>query len=136
MKSFAIGRCCGLFCATSVLNVINSPGFIASCLDPKVGDVAYGGGSQLVNNATRDAFQTYLHGQVPVEALRNRKKWDNLLCWCVFMEMWSVSKNRGTPKSSILIGFSIINHPLGVFPLFLVQHPCGVRLHESFVCLA
>lgn len=32
-----------------------------------VGDVAYGGGSQLVNNATRDAFQTYLHGQVPVD---------------------------------------------------------------------
>ena len=29
-----------------------------------------------------------------------------------------VSKNRGTPKSSILIGFSIINHPFGV-PLFL-----------------
>ncbi len=24
---------------------------------------------------------------------------------------WGVSKNRGTPKSSILIGFSIINHP-------------------------
>ena len=31
-----------------------------------------------------------------------------------------VSKNRGTPKSSILIGFSLINHPFwGVFPLFL-----------------
>ena len=29
-----------------------------------------------------------------------------------------VSKNRGTHKSSILIGFSIINHPFGV-PLFL-----------------
>ena len=29
-----------------------------------------------------------------------------------------VSKNRGTPKSSILIGFSIINHPFGVL-LFL-----------------
>ena len=29
-----------------------------------------------------------------------------------------VSKNNGTPKSSILIGFSIINHPFwGVFPL-------------------
>ena len=27
-------------------------------------------------------------------------------CWYV-----GVSKNRGTPKSSILIGFSIINHP-------------------------
>ena len=36
-----------------------------------------------------------------------------------------VSKNRGgPPKSSILIGFSIINHPFwGVLPLFLGQHP-------------
>ena len=30
----------------------------------------------------------------------------------------NVSENNGTPKSSILIGFSIINHPCGV-PLFL-----------------
>ena len=29
-----------------------------------------------------------------------------------------VSENDGTPKSSVLIGFSIINHPFGV-PLFL-----------------
>ena len=29
-----------------------------------------------------------------------------------------VSENSDTPKSSILIGFSIINHPFGV-PLFL-----------------
>ena len=35
-----------------------------------------------------------------------------------------VSKNRGTPKSSILIGFSIIfTIHFGGFPLFLVQHP-------------
>ena len=27
-----------------------------------------------------------------------------------------VSKNNGTPKSSILIGFSIINHPFWGFP--------------------
>ena len=46
-----------------------------------------------------------------------------------------VSKNRGTPKSSILIGFSIINHPFwGVSTLFLVQHPFiqrefWIRLH-------
>ena len=34
-----------------------------------------------------------------------------------------VSKNRGTPKSSILIGFSIINHPFwGVSPYFW-KHP-------------
>ncbi len=29
-----------------------------------------------------------------------------------------VSKNRGTPKSSILIGFSIINHPFWGIPIF------------------
>ena len=28
------------------------------------------------------------------------------------------SKNRGTPKSSILIGFSIINHPFWGTPIF------------------
>ena len=39
-----------------------------------------------------------------------------------------VSKNSGTPKSSILIGFSIIKHPFwGVSPpLFLGQHPCHI----------
>ena len=34
-----------------------------------------------------------------------------------------VSENSGTPKSSILIGFSIINHPLG-YPSFW-KHPYG-----------
>ena len=29
-----------------------------------------------------------------------------------------VSKNRGTPESSILIGFSIINHPFWGTPIF------------------
>ena len=29
-----------------------------------------------------------------------------------------VSKNRDTPKSSILIGFSIINHPFWGTPIF------------------
>ena len=41
----------------------------------------------------------------------------NLILYTVDM---GVSKNRGTPKSSILIGFSIINHPFwGTVPLFL-----------------
>ena len=35
-----------------------------------------------------------------------------------------VSKNRGTPKSSILIGISIINHPFWV-PLFLETPICS-----------
>ena len=33
-----------------------------------------------------------------------------------------VSKNSGTPKSSILIGFSIINHPFLGYPYFW-KHP-------------
>ena len=33
-----------------------------------------------------------------------------------------VSKNRGTPKSSILIGFSIINHPFWGAPIFGNTH--------------
>ena len=34
-----------------------------------------------------------------------------------------VSKNRGTPKSSILIGFSIINHPFWGFSTYFWKHP-------------
>ena len=33
-----------------------------------------------------------------------------------------VSKNNGTPKSSILIGFSIINHPFWDTPIFGNTH--------------
>ena len=33
-----------------------------------------------------------------------------------------VSKNRGTPKSSILIGLSIINHPFWGTPIFGNTH--------------
>ncbi len=42
-----------------------------------------------------------------------------------------VSKNRGTPKSSILIGFSIINHPFwGIYPYFW-KHPYNFSLNED-----
>ena len=37
-----------------------------------------------------------------------------------------VSENSGTPKSSILIGFSIINHPFWGTPIF------GNTPHELF----
>ena len=36
----------------------------------------------------------------------------------IFSGKMGVSKNRGTPKSSILIGFSIINHPFWGTPFF------------------
>ena len=39
---------------------------------------------------------------------------------CIFY--MDVSKNRGTPKSSILIGFSIINHPFWGTPIFGNSH--------------
>ena len=34
-----------------------------------------------------------------------------------------VSKNNGTPKSSILIGFSIINHPFWGFSPYFLETP-------------
>ena len=34
-----------------------------------------------------------------------------------------VSKNRGTPKSSILIGFSNIDHPFWGFSPYFWKHP-------------
>ena len=37
-----------------------------------------------------------------------------------------VSENSGTPKSSILIGFSIINHPFWRFSHYFRKHPNGV----------
>ena len=36
----------------------------------------------------------------------------------IFKCQMGVSKNNGTPKSSILIGFSIINHPFWGTPIF------------------
>ena len=41
------------------------------------------------------------------------------------LEDLDVSKNRGTPKSSIFIGFSIINHPFWGTLIFGNTHlPC------------
>ena len=41
-----------------------------------------------------------------------------------------VSKNRGTPKSSILIGFSHINHPFWGTPIFGNTHIASITLPE------
>ena len=48
-----------------------------------------------------------------------------------------VSKNNGTPKSSILIGFSIINHPFWGTPIFgnthiLTKVSAKVCRHRSY----
>ena len=43
-----------------------------------------------------------------------------------------VPKNRDTPKSSILIGFSIINHPFWGTPIFGNIHILDVFLNSSY----
>ena len=51
------------------------------------------------------------------------KKVEILHTWKIQVYNMGVSKNNGTPKPSILIGFSIINHPFGD-PLFLETSTC------------
>ena len=47
------------------------------------------------------------------------------VCVCIYV---GVSKNNGTPKSSILIGFSIINHPFWGTPIFGNTHVCSASV--------
>ena len=49
-------------------------------------------------------------------------------CGSIYM---GVSKNRGTPKSSILIGFSLINHPFWDTPIFGNTHIGHVDLFSN-----
>ena len=68
------------------------------------------------------------------DKLLSIRKWSFSNCHFQFLNMhvkpWTrwhshdmdVSENRGTPKSSILIGFSIINHPFWGTPIF-GKHP-------------
>ena len=49
-----------------------------------------------------------------MKVLRPKKIWE-----CGYMD---VSENSGTPKSSILIGFSIINHPFWGTTIFGNTH--------------
>ena len=44
-----------------------------------------------------------------------------------------VSENSGTPKSSTLIGFSIINHPFWGTPIFGNIH-IGGRMDSGEIC--
>ena len=44
-----------------------------------------------------------------------------------------VSKNRGTPKSSILIGVSIINHPFWGTTIFGNTHMKNMKMSHFFI---
>ena len=61
--------------------------------------------------------------------------------WHLKLVDLGVSENRGTPKSSILIGFSIINHPFldtSIFgktylvAIYISTNPVGHPLHGGF----
>ena len=47
-----------------------------------------------------------------------------------------VSENSGTPKSSVLIGFSIINHPFWGFPLFWETPTCFEEKRKLHVAVS
>ena len=54
---------------------------------------------------------------MPIAILMFQK--EIVICIYIYMD---VSENNGTPKSSILIGFSIINHPFCGTPIFGNTH--------------
>ena len=54
--------------------------------------------------------------------------------FCSTLIYMGVSKNSGIPKSSILIGFSIINHPFWGTPIFGNTHIFIVNLIDFFLC--
>ena len=78
---------------------------------------------QVYNPLSTDKQVTYVYVQTKLH-----------VCWVtmpvkessplmnLYFPHMDVSKNRGTPKSSILIGFSIINHPFWDTPIFGNTH--------------
>ncbi len=69
--------------------------------------------------------------------LRQLCSWE----WKMFVSM-GVSKNNGIPKSSIFIGFSIVNHPFwgttifGNIPILLVEYlSCKANWHTFAFCM-
>ena len=59
--------------------------------------------------------------------VRNAIQFKDVGCRAIHM---GVSLNGGTPKSSILIGFSVINHPILGYPYFW-KHPYVLWVREK-----
>ena len=53
--------------------------------------------------------------------------------WKIVQRYVVVSENRGTPKSSILIGISIINHPFWGTSIFGNTHMYFVKIQRMYV---
>ena len=65
--------------------------------------------------------------------LKSRPNWEAMRNGCY--KHMGVSKNRGTPKSWILIGFSIINHPFWGTPIFGNTHIRYFKKHSNCLIL-
>ena len=63
------------------------------------------------------------HGTEKTNLIDGSLAYQNYQTFQEFVEVnTGVSKNRGTPKSSILVGFSIINHPFWGTVIFGNSH--------------
>ena len=89
-------------CEKKLRNLFNSNPVIRSAKPPAAG--CEGGAASFPATLVRGA-----------QNRGNQKQEERLLN---FKHHLGVSKNNGTPKSSILIGFSIINHPFWGTPIF------------------
>ncbi len=80
-----------------------------------------------------------LQAEMAILANRNRCEWRGF--WVQIQKSLAlcnmgVSENRGTPKSAILIGFSIINHPFWGTPIFGNTNIVGFCLDGFFMMIS
>ena len=75
----------------------------------------------LVGIYSKSYISTHAPFAFPDQRLRYTYIYMGGVCKHIYIYM-GVSKNNGTPKSSILIGFSIINHPFWDTPIFGNTH--------------
>ena len=64
------------------------------------------------------------HRKPPFPNLKKMTGADSCRCFLKRIDV-GVSKNSGTPKSSIVMGVSIINHPFCGFSRYFWKHPNG-----------
>ena len=60
--------------------------------------------------------------RIQLQMIPQGPRWNQINSFKLLLSDLGVSKNSGTPKSSILIGFSLINHPFWGTPIFGNTH--------------
>jgi len=86
-----------------------------------------------MNGVAVESTGSYKNAWRPMERHPPKKNWQNDrhgICIGTYMD---VSKHGGTPKSSILIGFSIINHPFWGTRIFGNTHMVKLLVSGIFM---